>query len=525
MKKIILIALPLLLLLLFAAYYFIGTTPDTRQEVVISIPYNEYILNIDTNYYKQWLEEQTGLSIKFNIIHETLSDDYLRSMFASGFVTSDAFFSMLGGDDFYEWNNLIGEFGEKGYILPLNEYIDESVYLNAIYEEFTDYDLRALMTSPDGNIYYMPGFDPSISERQYQVLWLNQRWLRSLNLNVPQTLDDFRDVLNAFSTGNPNGQSYRDIMPLAGSRNVQSEQIYNAIINAFIYNDPHNSRLFLESGTVQFAPMTDEWREAMKYLSNLYKDNLVVPFAYEHNILAGIANSPWDILGGFTSRSVTDIIFQSNPELINAYLHIAPLIGPDGNRNATVRTPLPRPAGVITSSCQNPEAVFKLFDLMLSEEAFLIGRFGEENVDWVRAGVTDTDFYGNRAEVRVINHLRNNVQNKNINESGPFYAYPRYADSVTFSAFDINHEYANARAYRIYEMYKPDEYISSTVFHNRPEIQALRREIDIYTEESTEAFIIGSADPFDDLVWEAHLRRYKDLDIEKLINSITEVLP
>jgi len=162
---------------------------------------------------------------------------------------------------------------------------------------------------------------------------------------------------------------------------------------------------------------------------------------------------------------------------------------------------------------------------MLSEEAFLIGRFGEEGVDWVRAGVTDMDFYGNRAAVRVINHLRNNVQNKHINESGPFFAYPQYADSVTFAAFDINHEYANARAYRVYERYKPSEYIRTTIFHNRPDIEALRRPIDAYTEESMKAFITGAVDPFDDAVWEAHLRRYQRLGIERLINSVTEVLP
>jgi putative aldouronate transport system substrate-binding protein len=524
MKKIILFALPFVILLVAAAVFFIGNTPDNREEIVISIPYNEYIRNIDTNYYKLWLEEQTGLSIKFNIIYEAPSADYLRSMFASGYIESDAFFSMLGGEDFDEWNNLIQEFGEKGYILPLNDYIEQSLYLNVIFDSFTDYDLREVMTSPDGNIYYMPGLDPSVAERHFGVMWLNQTWLKTLNLNVPQTTDDLRDVLYAFRQGNPNGNELRTEIPLAGSYDVLSEQVCNAIINAFVYNNPENSRLFLQNGAVRFAPITDEWREAMKYLNGLYADGLIDPFSYSHNILTNLANSPWDVLGGFTSQSVTDVLFQNNAELINAFLHIAPLAGPDGTRNATVRTPLPRPAGVITSNCKNPEAVFKLFDLMMSEEAFLIGRYGEENVDWVRADITDTDFYGNRASVRVINHLRNRVQNKNINEIGPFFAYPAYADGVTFLAFDISYEYKNARAYRTYERYKPSEYISTTIFHNRPEIQHLRRAIDAYTEESIEAFVTGAADPFNDTAWEAHLQKYRTLGIEKFIESVAEVL-
>jgi putative aldouronate transport system substrate-binding protein len=523
-KKTFFIALPLLLVFLIIVVYSINGTLDNREEIVISIPYSEYIRNIDTNHFKLWLEEQTGLSLKFNIIYETLSADYLRSMFASDYVTSDAFFSMLGGDDWDEWNAVIQEFGEKGYILPLNDYAERSVYLNAIFESFTDYDLRAAMTSSDGNIYYMPGFDPSISERHFQVLWLNQNWLRHLNLNVPQTTDDLRNVLYAFKNHDPNGNGLHDEIPLAGSHDIPSRQIYNVIINAFVYNDPDNSCLFLENGAVRFAPMTDEWREAMKYLNSLYANGLIAPFTYDHSILTGIANSPWNILGGFASRSVTDVLFQSNPELINAFLYIAPLTGPNGTRNTTVRTPLPKPAGVITSNSKNPEAIFKLFDLMLSEEAFLIGRYGEEGADWVRADITDADFYGNRASIRVINRLWNRVQNKHINELGPFFAYPEYADGVTFSGFEVSQEYANARAYWVYEQYKPNEYIRTTLLHGNPDIQSLRRSIDTITEISIEAFITGASDPLDDAVWEAHLQMYREVGIQQFLDAVMEVL-
>jgi putative aldouronate transport system substrate-binding protein len=440
-------------------------------------------------------------------------------MFASGYVQSDAFFSILDGEDFDEWNAVLQEFGDKGYILPLNEYIKRSVSLSAIFEEFEDYDLRSLMTSADGNIYYMPGFDPSISESHFQVLWLNQSWLKNLNLTIPQTIDDLRDVLTVFKTSNP------DAVPLAGSRDVPGEKIYSYVINAFVYNDPINSHLFLDDGVVRFAPITDEWRDAMKYLNELYADGLIEPFKYDHNVLAALANDPRNILGGFASKSITDVLFQSNPELINNFVHIPPLTGPNGARGATVRTPMPKPAGVITANCKNPEAVFMLFDLMLSEEAFLIGRYGEQGVDWIPANISDRDIYGNNALVKVINQLWGKVQNKHIGEIGPFYAYPKYADSVTFPAFEANYEYVDARAYRIYEPYKPTEYITPMLFFGQPDIQTLRRFIDAYTDESIEAFITGASDPFDDTAWDAHLQRYRQLGIDRLINAATEVLP
>jgi putative aldouronate transport system substrate-binding protein len=517
--KTIAVALPVLILLTIGIVFFVNPAPEPREEVVISIPYSEHIRNIDTNYYKLWLEEQTGLSITFNILYDTPTAEYLRSMFTSGYVQSDAFFSLFSGEDWDEWNTVLQEFGEKGYIVSLNDYIDQSTYLDAIFNDFTGYDLRSVMTSPDGNIYYMPGFDPSISESHFQVLWLNQSWLRMLNQKIPHTTDDLRVVLAAFKEQNP------DVIPLAGSRDVPSEQVYNFLINAFIYNDHANSRLFIENGSVRFAPMMDGWREAMKYLNELYADGLITPFTYEHSVFAGLANSPWNILGGFASQSITDVLFQGNYDLINDFTHRAPLIGPEGIRNATVKTPLPRPAGVITASCANPEAVFKLFDLMLSEAAFLIGRYGEEGVDWVRGNQTDIDTYGNKATVRVINQLWDKTQNKHLDELGPFFAYPKYADGVTFSGFQADQEYVDARAYRVYESYKPGEYIKFLHFAGRSDIQTLRRLVDAYTEESIEAFITGVDDPFDDEAWEAHLQRYRELGIDRLISAATEVLP
>ncbi len=523
-RRILLLAMPLVLLFVSLGAIFYARIPETREEIVITMPYTENIRNIDTNYYKLWLEEQTGLSIKFNIVRDIQSADYLRSMFSSGYVKSDAFFSFMDGEEYADWNAVLQEFGEKGYILPLNEYVDESVHLNEVFKQFTAYDLRAAMTSADGNIYYMPGFDPSMSQSCFQVLWLNESWLKTLGLQIPQTTAEFRAVLEAFQTRDPNGNGIQDEIPLAGSNDVPSEQIYNFIINAFVYNDAENSRLYIEDGAVRFAPVTNEWRAAMQYLNELYADGLIDPFSYGHNTLASLANDEWDVLGGFASQSVTDVLFLANPELINDFSHIAPLAGAGGARNATVRTPLPRPAGVITSSCENPEAVFKLFDLMMSEEAFLIGRYGEENVDWAPAGITDNDFYGDKAMVRVLNQLQHSVQNKHLCEIGPFYAYPIYADGVYYSGFKSDQGYANARAYQVYQQYDPDEHVGPIDLYEGSfvEIPALRHDIDTYTDESIQAFITGEIDPFDDKAWAAHLQSYQELGVQMLLDAVTE---
>ncbi len=100
-----------MLCLALALAGFSGCTAGTREVVVISMPYSEYIRNIDTNYYKQWLEQKTGLSIRFNLIQEAYGADYLRSVFASGHVQSDAFFSIFHGGEPDGYNEVLQEFG------------------------------------------------------------------------------------------------------------------------------------------------------------------------------------------------------------------------------------------------------------------------------------------------------------------------------------------------------------------------------------------------------------------------------
>ena len=127
-----------------------------------------------------------------------------------------------------------------------------------------------------------------------------------------------------------------------------------------------------------------------------------------------------------------------------------------------------------------------------------------------------------RIKIKVINHLRNRVQNKHLNEMVPFFAYPKYADSVTFTAFEASQEYRDARAYRAYEQFKPHDYIRTIHFSGADsnDLYDLRRAVDLLTEEHIEAFITGTKNPFDDNVWEAYIREYEKISIDVLLSAV-----
>jgi hypothetical protein len=163
--------------------------------------------------------------------------------------------------------------------------------------------------------------------------------------------------------------------------------------------------------------------------------------------------------------------------------------------------------------------VFRLLDLMLSEEAFLIGRFGEKGVDWNDAGVTDLDFYGNSAAVRVVNQLGNKMQNKTLSELGPFYAWPQYADSVTYTGFEADAEYIDARAHMAYQPHLPEERFDAvTVMADATSEQHdLRAAIDAFTDKSILDFMTGVLDPNSDAAWQGYLAEYERMELLEFV--------
>ncbi len=495
-----------------------------RRSVHIAMPYSAKIQDVGTNYYKLWLEQKTGLNIEIEFIPQDYTGEYLRLLFTSGsgsHIDAVLFDSGAG----FPSAELINEYGAGGYLLPLDSYISKESQLGEIFDWYNDYNLREVMTSPEGKLYYMPALDTSASNRNGQTLWLNAGWLKALKLSMPQTTEDLEKVLKAFRDKDPNGNGIADEIPLAGSAEEPALLPFNFLINSFVYNDWENSNMAVRDGSVFYAPITEQWRQAMLYCRSLYEEKLLPnSFLFSKEQLVRLANDQRDLVGGFTASGINDVLFQSSPEVASRFVQIPPLKGPEGVRFSVVSTSKPRPGGVVTSSCRDPEAAFLLMDAMLSEEASLIGRYGERGVDWNYADVGSISPSGDPATIMVVNALRSKLQNKTLCEIGPFVTRSKYVDGVAWRGFQADHEYMNARAASSYRPYEPKEYISLILFNKEEagELEKLRTGIDAYTQSWLRAFITGEPNPKDDAVWEEYKNGYGGLGLERLLEGVRE---
>lgn len=492
---------------------------DERTVVRLAAPQNNQIEDFDTNQYKLWLEEQTGLKIEMTWIPASDAEILVDQQLQSGDELPDAYIG-FGSHNIFKQPNL-QHYINSGAIIPLTDYIEQyGTHTKAVYEHLSEFYVKELMTQGDGHVYFMPGFTYSMITRYSQILWINKGWLDKLNLKMPETTDELHDVLTAFKNRDPNGNGIADEIPMAGTEAAYSKQPYDNLMNAFVYNDPKNSRLYVEDGKVRFGPVTDAWRNGLKYLNTLCAEGLysLLSFTQDDQQMIQMANDEADILGAFTVSGFTYTVNQLSPDIIRRYAPVAPLAGPDGTRLCTLSFPLPKPNGVITTACEHPEEVFKLFDLMLSEEASL-RRFGIEGVDWDYAADGDMSIYDTPATLQIYNQLWKTKQNTHLMELEPYVRWLNHVETTWDSTGELDGEYINAQARLLYAPYEPDDRLLTLIYDSDDmiEINAIRGDIDRHVSKGLTEFITGETDINDDNVWEAYAAEFYDIGLERLL--------
>lgn len=490
-----------------------STATSRREEVRIVMSAPADMRDPAANHYKSWLEEATGLSISLELVAPAYMPEYLRLLSLAEETEVDALFFAPGDGVTAE---LVESYGAGGHILPLDGFVENTTNLAALFEAHTEYDLEAVLTAGDGQLYYMPNLNTSRTGRGGQTLWLNAAWLGETGKTMPLTTGDFAEVLRAFYEKNAALGPAAGV-PVAGSGAGDAQFIIHYLMNAFAYTDPAGGYLAVEKGRVVFPPATEAWRQGLLYCRELYEEGLLpnLCFSFTEAQFVRLVNDPRDLVGGFTAAGVGDVLAAGSPALNSRYIHIPPLRGPNGAQFAAVRTSLPTPGGVITASCKNPGAVFRLMDTMLGEDAYLVAAFGRQGEDWDYAGVGDIGYNGDAAVITVTSPEWDKLPDRHFGQAGPFVSWQRYADGVAWNGYQADQRYLDARAARVYEAYEPEEYIKVLLLDD--EAQAIQADIKAYTRQMLEAFITGEKSPADEEAWRDYLDEFERLGLDRLL--------
>ncbi|WP_175415130.1 extracellular solute-binding protein [Paenibacillus algicola] len=330
----------------------------------------------------------------------------------------------------------IVKLGSQGAIIPLEDLIEQHApNVKKVFEQRPDF--KTMLTATDGHIYSLPTFVERDFNEIPSVLFINKKWLDQLDIAVPTTTDEFYEALKAFKEKDPNGNGKADEVPFSFLFN-NAQNGSNSLAGSFgiKLDDPRNN-LYVDNGTVKYAPEQPEYQAYLEYLGKLFKENLVDQevFTHDQNTYLTKVRSTDVPIGAFFGFSKISIFGGLNED----YVPVPPLKGPD-NKQGWLRMPAAVSKGsfAITSSNEHPEVTMKWMDAMFEEMLsfqFEIGPIGltvKENSDGtfekmpIPDGMNSGDFKhseapGNGATVMVLKDMVKRLIDEQADEKRKYY--------------------------------------------------------------------------------------------------------
>ena len=353
---------------------------DEVVEYTICAPDTTYVCDLNENTLTPWIQEKTNVKINFEEIPDTEWDTKVNLLIASDELP-DAF--IYGGFSAAE----LADYGSQGVFLALNDIIEEhGHYVKQVFDQ--QEALPGAYTALDGNIYTLPDINECYHCFYSMRAWINQQWLTNLGLKYPNTVDEFVNVLRAFKEQDANGNGDpNDEIPFSGNATSWNSTIYPFLLNSFLHYDTSNLSV-KEDGTVIFTPIQPEFKEGLQWIASLIDEGLIEKEALtqtEEQLKTKGSNLDIALLGGFTSATWWSGVGSDNGEgsRCREYSGLSPLEGPNGVRiSPWAGTGFNMGNSVITTACEDPVPLFKMFDYMLSDEATLRSQIGELGVDY-----------------------------------------------------------------------------------------------------------------------------------------------
>lgn len=326
----------------------------------------------DSKVWKKILEI-TNLSMK-NVANESISDaaQSLNTMLASNELPD-----LIQGQMY-----LVTPLIAQGVYQPLDDLIDQ--YAPNIQKFLKDYpEAVNVGKGTDGQMYLISG---TLGGEPGQTLpsmgfFMRKDWMEKLNLEVPTTLEEYKNVLYAFRNEDPNGNGKQDEIPY-----FSRESSIRTLLQLW---GAHEVFYVASDGKVHFGKSETEYRNALTDLSQWYADGIIDPEIFTRG-----SNARQDLLGNDIGGATIDW-FASTGAVNDALREMVPninfaAIAPPKDVNGTVkmdygRNALHDYAWGISSTCEDPVIAIKLMDFCFSDTGSRLLASGIEGEDYTLA--------------------------------------------------------------------------------------------------------------------------------------------
>lgn len=499
-----------------------GVLPIVNEPVEVHLAIKKYgqVEDYVNNSYTKYIEENTGLKLKVDIYPEAEANQKMEVLIASGSKLPDAFAS----DAFFGTNKpaTILRHAQNGYFIELDDLIEEyGVNFKEMSEKVSNPLFKEMITSPDGHIYCLPVYNEQTSNEHSLRAYINQTWLDNLNLEMPTTTEELETVLQAFVSQDPNGNGQKDEIGMMGGGSWH-QMAQDWLMNSFIYDDGE-TRWMVNDGKLDVPYNKEEWREGLRYINSLVSQGLFDPLtftqdgaAFKSIATAGDRNS----LGVICTAGMGQLFSASMSDRKGEYAPLDPLVGPEGVQWAAHYPVNPTPAFVITKDCENPEAVFRMADFMMSEESSVFSRFGEKGVDWVEpeeGEVALGEAWGAEPALKPILIWGGSSHSSHWNDVTPHILLSKYTDGQVWNGDPTDAEYMIAISTATMLDKTPEETVTTIIYteEENSAIADIKTTLETYVDESMARFATGDLDLDKD--WDSYLEELEAIGLSQYI--------
>lgn len=455
-----------------------ATFPIVPEKITLKmlVPYNSERLTEykDLQIFKDY-EEKTNIHIEFIEVSTEAWQERVPLVLASGDLPDViACGNTLGGLP----NALVTKFAQQGLIVPLDNYIENTVNMKKMFEARPDF--KRLSTYPDGHIYSIADVDENLNLRAGNMLLINKTWLDKLGLPVPSTMDEFGDYLRAVKSSDLNGNGVvgDEIAFSCSSQGFKECSQIKLLLGAFGITDSKSHLYVGDDNKLIFSPTSEKYLKATQYLHQWFAEGLIDPeiITQDNATLKAKATAG---IGSALAFWILDL--NNADQTVNEYVIIPPLAGPDGEKTYLKNGVMPtfnRNGFVITSANKYPQETMQWLDYWLDNgNNTLTMRFGNEGDTW------SWGENGKWAENTLAKDGKTTVNYAYASQYSPWtYVVPFWQFSDLWSKKDITRAHALMRGQAIADWYFP---VMATPY---PDLPFSEEDTELYTDITTDLF-------------------------------------
>lgn len=265
----------------------------------------------------------------------------------------------------------LANYGSQGIFIDLKDLILQ--YAPNLAKYLDDNNLWEFVEDINGKVWSLPyimGYSLATDHVFY-----NTKWLANVGLTEPTSMDELTEMLRAFKAQDANGNGdAADEVPFSCNQFPQLQQaVANYMFNLYNYQ---TLTAIDENGELFYAPVTDTWKEFIRYATTWYSEGLM------NQDFGEIGWSDWNATGRGTTT-------------IGSFARIAAanFVGSDSSLDFSLLTPfagctVTDGSGVsigglcITDACEHPERIVALFDYLYTLEGGTLDMMGVKDVDY-----------------------------------------------------------------------------------------------------------------------------------------------